>query len=348
MILLLVIISLALLVLVHELGHFFAAKACGVSVEEFGFGFPPRLIAKKIGKTVYSLNLFPLGGFVKIFGENGAEASEQKNETSFSSKPVWKRSVIVLAGIASNILLAWIIIIIIFTIGVPKHLIISDIAPDSPAEQVGLKSGDIILEAKINRENLKDPIVSEIFVELIKKESSTIHLSIQRGEEVLEKEITPRINPPEGEGALGVNLIEIGFDKSPFPKNILEGTKSTIENIRLIGGGILTLIAGLFGKTDVLSQVTGLVGIFQVANETGKMGAIYLAQLMALISLNLAILNLIPFPALDGGRFIFLLIEKITRRNISHKVQAITNATGFLALVLLMIIVTVKDLGLLK
>ena len=345
MAILLVIISLSILIFIHELGHFLSAKAFGIQVEEFGIGFPPRLLKKKVGETTYSLNILPFGGFVKIFGEN-AEDLETKEPDSFSRQPIWKRTIIILAGVIFNIIIAWIALNLLFFTGVPKHLLITDIIKNSPAEIAGIQGGDIILEATIGETILSDPITTDEFVTLTKShKGEQISLTLQRDKEAIEIQTLLKSEIKEGEGALGAQVLQIGTDPEPFPKNVISGTIATVDNLILIAISFYTLITDIFTQPEILESVSGPVGIVNIATQATNLGISYLIQLMALISLNLAILNLIPFPALDGGRFVFLMIEKIIRRPIPFKVQAITNTIGFAALILLLILVTIKDIS---
>ncbi|MDP2704225.1 MAG: M50 family metallopeptidase [bacterium] len=351
----LVIISLSILILVHELGHFLFAKLFKMPVEEFGIGFPPRLLKKKIGETVYSVNLLPFGGFVKITGENNEAMGQSSNARSFSSFPIWKRSVVILAGVASNIAIAWLALNVVFFIGVPKHLLATEILDNSPAEIAGLQSGDIILEVKANAPDisiyrnidiLHDPITTEDFTAFTKSHmGQTIRLTLQREKETIETEATLKAEVGENEGALGVKILEIGTDPEPFPKNVISGTIATGQSLSLITQSFYTLFTKVFTEPEIIEGISGPIGIVGIATQAIHMGFAYLLQFLALISLNLAVLNLIPFPALDGGRFLFLIIEKLIRRPISFKIQAITNTTGFALLVLLLILVTIKDIS---
>jgi len=194
MIIVLVVLSLSILILVHELGHFLAAKLFKVRVEEFGFGFPPRLWGLKKGETLYSLNLLPFGGFVKIFGEAD---SERETFGSFSREAIWRRSLIIAAGVLMNIVLGWLLLSFIFMIGAPPHLMITEVAGESPAANSNLKSGDVILEARSNNFNLTDPVKSEDFIGLVEQAGeNSLYLKLRRGRERLEINITPRLKPP--------------------------------------------------------------------------------------------------------------------------------------------------------
>ncbi len=351
-----VIISLSILVLIHELGHFLTAKFFGVKVEEFGFGFPPRIFGKKIGETVYSLNLLPFGGFVKIFGEDGEIRSKNSTNThsdkirelglsgNFSAQPIWKRSVIVLAGIFMNVILGWLILSGVFMVGSPEHLMLNDVIKNSPAEIAGLKLGDIVLEAKSGNIVFKDPIKSEDFVPFVKSNVGGIfEVKILRDKQFLDFKILGRENPPPGEGALGVSLVDIGFPKENFFLGLWSGLNKTLMMLKLMLFSFFQLFSQIFIHPEIVGSITGPVGIYSIATQAGSLGIIYFLELIALISLNLAVLNFLPFPALDGGRFLFFLIEKIKGTPLSSRFQMIANTVGFVFLVGLMLIVTVQD-----
>ena len=340
------IIVLVVLILVHEFGHFISAKRSGIRVDEFGIGFPPKIIGKKVGETEYSINLLPLGGFVKIYGEHDTEITEADKNRAFYNQPAWKRSVVLLAGVTMNILLGWLVLTTIFTTGVPEHLMITQVAKDSPAMQAEIKQSDIILEASAGSTTLTDPIATEELIQLTKSNPAEIlSLQIQRGKETVNTSAFIRPDPPEGQGAIGIAMVEIGFPKAPFPQNIIDGTISTGRTLKLITVSFFQLIIGIFTQPEILEGVAGPVGILSIATSAGNIGIVYLAQLMALISLNLAVLNLIPFPALDGGQFLMVLVEKITGKTIPIKAKIITNTIGMGVLLLLMVLVTIKDVG---
>jgi len=339
------IIALSVLILIHELGHFLTAKFFGVKVEEFGIGFPPRLISKKIGETVYSLNLLPFGGFVKIFGEDGI-SEEKNNPNSFVSQPIWRRSVIILAGIFMNIFLGWLILSIVFMIGIPQHLAIAEVAVDSPAKIAGLQSGDIILKASYNGVILSDPIKSKELIDLVNQAAGNeVLFTVKRGDKVFETALQSRVKPPAGQGPVGVALVEIGFSAQGFFKSLIKSFNVTISTLKAIAFGFVAFLGSIFVDKNAFEAVAGPVGIFSIAAQASSLGLVYFLQFMALISLNLAVLNLVPFPALDGGRFLFLLIEKIKGSPVSSRLQIIVNSFGLLILIILMIIVTIKDIN---
>lgn len=341
MIIFLIIISLSVLILIHELGHFSAAKMFKVPVSEFGIGFPPRLFSKKLGETVYSINALPFGGFVKIEGEDGENSGEEK---SFLNIAAWKKAVILSAGVVMNIILGWIVLSSIFFIGTPQYLAIDKISPGSPAEVAGLFEGDVIMGARFGQEKLEEAITADGFVEFVSSAGEEpITLSLKRGGKDLEIVLSGRESPPPGEGSLGVAIASIGFGKMSFFEAVKEGLLFTIFTLKMVVVALFQLVTGLFVDPKIIEDVAGPIGIFAIASQAGELGLVFLFQLMAFISINLAVINLIPFPALDGGRLLFLAIEKVKGSAISFKTQSIFNIIGFAILIMLMIAVTIKD-----
>ncbi len=340
------IIILGILVLVHELGHFLAAKKAGVQVDEFGFGYPPR--ALRIGKrwgTLFSLNWIPFGGFVKILGENYeppspeksgfGEPREGKNFTQVSKK--WQAAILV-AGVSFNILFAWLLFSLGFMIGLPTPvennfglavknpiLTVIDVIPDSPAQNAGLKSGDKIKKMENNF-------------------AGNVLLEIDRGGKNLNFEIKPETGIVENKKIIGINMDMIGTLSLPIHRAVYEGGKTTFEIIYLTVGGLSNLIKDAVRWKADISQVAGPVGIISLVGDASRLGFVYLITFTALISINLAIINLIPFPALDGGRLLFVIIEGVTKRKINSKIAGVLNTTGFILLISLMLIVTYRDI----
>jgi len=346
------IIILGILIFVHELGHFFVAKKNGVKVEEFGFGFPPRIFGVKRGETIYSINLIPLGGFVKIFGEDG---QEKENHHSFAAKKVWQRAIILVAGVAMNVLLAIFLLSLGNIIGTPTAIEdsqnvegakvqITVVAFQSPAEQAGIKAGDIFIKMSGGSGQLSDIIkVSQVQDFTEKNKGQEISVFLERGKNQIELKLTPRANPPQEEGAMGVGLARVAVISLPWHRAIYEGAVSVFALAWLI----LTAVGNLFwhlvttGKTT--GEITGPVGIFQITGQAAQMGFIYLLNLTALLSINLAIINALPFPALDGGRLLFLLIEKIKGSPVSQKIERTIHSAGFVFLIILMVLITARD-----
>ncbi|TSC88912.1 MAG: Uncharacterized protein G01um10143_809 [Parcubacteria group bacterium Gr01-1014_3] len=341
-----ILVGISVLILAHELGHFLVAKLFGLKVEEFGFGFPPRLWSKTIGETKYSLNWLPFGGFVRIYGEHGEllgrehllerkEGDAARDPRSFAAQSISRRVAIVAAGVIMNFLLGWLLISFIFMIGVPKAVLVSNVIDGSPAAGAGIQSGDI----------LKDYLASPDFISFIdKNRGKEVALTVLRGEEELELAVVPRVKTPDGQGPLGVVLSDTGVDRQSFFGSLSEGFQQAIATIGMIFQSLYGLLLTLFTEGKVLDGFVGPVGIFGIANQAGSLGLLYLVQLLALISLNLAVLNVLPFPALDGGRLFFLLIEKIKGSPIAPEREAFVNAIGFGFLLLLMIAVTVRDI----
>ncbi len=329
---LIVIIGISVLILIHEFGHFLAARKFGVLVEEFGFGFPPRLFSKKIGETIYSLNLLPFGGFVRLYGENQwEEINAEKRARSFFVQPAWERSLVIVAGVAMNFFLGWMLMSLIFAIGTPRTVMVAEILPGSPAEAVGILPND----------QFKDFQFGSDFISFIdQNRGKEIALNINRGGEELEIKATPRVS---GEGALGVAVVEAGIERHSLPASLWEGLKASLTIIGGILAAFANLFWGLITQGQVLVDFVGPIGIFGIANQAGSLGFVYLVQLVALISLNLAVLNIFPFPALDGGRFLFVIIEKIKGSPLRPNFERSANAVGFLALLLLIIAVTIRD-----
>lgn len=344
--LLVFILVLAILVIVHELGHFLAAKKMGMYVEEFGFGFPPRIFSWKKKETRWSLNLIPLGGFVKIAGEEGERSNQQEEESEeekaipserlFSAKPIWQRLIVLIGGVLMNFLLGWLLLSLVFLFGEEKSLLISAIEANSPAEVVGLKAGDKIL-------GFQEP---ESFVNFINQhKGKEVTLQIEREGEKKEIKVVPRPQVNAGQGALGVSLVAGGVEKLPWYRSFWEGFISAVKIFAFVFIMLFKLIIGFFTGANLLNYLSGPVGIYQVTTQAAGLGLIYLVNLVALISLNLAALNIFPFPALDGGRIIFLIIEKIKGAPVSVRTQQIVNAIGFSLLILLVIIVSIKDIA---
>lgn len=360
-------IILAVLVLIHEFGHFYAAKKSGVRVDEFGLGFPPKLWSKAWNGTEYSLNAIPFGGFVKIFGENPDEESMSGPDSSrsFVKKPKWIQVLILAAGIAMNVIFAWLLFSIAFmsgmTMGVSSsvskyvtdtHVIVVDTLPKSPSAQAGLLSGDEILSFSVasstapgGRATTTASTVAAFQNAAKNSQGKPIGLEVMRVTGNKYIEVVPEKGVLGDGYAIGISMDLVGKAHLPFFIAFWEGAKLTYTMFGNIASGIWTLIHdAVLGKADV-SQLSGPVGIARLVGDASKLGFVYLLSFTAFISLNLAVLNLVPFPALDGGRILFVIIEAIIRRPISPKVANALNAIGFFILVAFMLFVTYKDIA---
>jgi regulator of sigma E protease len=406
------IIILGVLIFVHEFGHFYAAKKSGMKVEEFGFGFPPRLLGiqvfddreiKKISTTetvtvseteidtsrgevlvekitdvieeekevrpkkwhfvwgranrrglspdatIYSINLIPLGGFVKILGENN---EHEEDPRSFINRPFWPRFMTLVAGVLMNVVLAWALISIGLSIGLPavlgsqadlpknavvknSQIVIMEVAKDSPADKAGIKPGDIVLAvdnvlvAKL--ETVQDYIWSH--------KGQQFDFKIKRINEVVDSKINSLAAPGKDQGPTGIALSNVGQLKFPWYAAMWEGAKATVNQLQSIVSGLYQLVTAKIG----LASLSGPVKIAQLTGQVASLGFVYILQFAAFLSLNLAVLNILPFPALDGGRVLFLVIEKIRGKRNNQKVEQFVNTVGFVLLLLLMFAVTIKD-----
>lgn len=364
--LLIFIIVLGLLVFVHELGHFVVAKKSGMQVDEFGFGFPPRLfgIQKQEGKwrvvagpiksdhttTIYSINLIPLGGFVKILGENG---EDQTSPNSFSSKKFLPRLGTLLAGVLMNLLLAWVLISIGFIAGAPTAMgdsealtyggrlenagvTIVDLRSGGPAAEAGVQVGDrVVTVAGVSIQSI------EQMQQVINEHAGQgIEFVVQREGSTKVIEVSSEVQTEEGRGSTGVVIAIVGDLKYPIYTAPIVGAQYTYESLVAIVKGL----GGLFTGSVGVDQLGGPAKIAQLTGEASRLGILHLLQFAAFLSLNLAVLNSLPFPALDGGRVLFLLIEKIRRKPNNRTFEQVVNLAGFVLLLLLMAVVTANDI----
>jgi len=351
---LIVFASLMGLIILHEFGHFILAKIFGVKVEEFGIGYPPRLIGKRFGETLYSLNLLPFGAFVKIPGEIG----KTDDKRSFSSQSVSKRILIVLGGVLSFWVISAILFSLVFTLGtrmaiedtenfspIDPEVQIAQIAPNSPAQIAGLEPGDAIEEFKIQNSKFKIERVKELQELTEKYKGQEITLTIKKGKEILDVTLVPRVSPPEGEGPMGVALVRTAIKSYPWWKSPWQGILATINMTGAIiqgyGRAIKNVISG--GPSGV--QMMGPVGVFHLFWQVSQLGVNYFLQFLGMIAIYFAIFNILPIPALDGGKLLFLGIEAIRKKPVSEKIEQNVTTAFFALLIALMILVTIKDIS---
>jgi regulator of sigma E protease len=330
---------LAVLIIAHELGHFATAKAFGVKVEEFGLGFPPRLFGIKRGETLYSLNAVPLGGFTKMAGEEDPNV-----ERSLASKSVGARVIVLSAGSIMNFLLP----ILLFTIAfmVPHNVVtgdvmVAEVAPESPAAVAGIEVGDTLVS--INDEPVQSISDLQTYTQLnLGKE---VNLAVRHSDETVEEvRLIPRWKPPSGEGAIGVAVSMpepvITRQSYPFWEAVPMGVSECIDTFVIFKNEILKWF---IGATPV--QVTGPVGIAQMTGEVAQAGLSPLLLFAGFLSINLAIINILPLPALDGGRIVFVLLGWVRRgRRISPRTEGLVHAIGFALLIAAMLAVTYQDI----
>ncbi len=393
MTILIFIIILLALVIIHEAGHFFAAKSAKVRVDEFAFGFPPRLFSVKKGETLYAFNALPIGGYVKIHGENGEDKNNQdgsekiKDKRNFAHKHPLIKIFILAAGVIMNILLAYILITASTYISTTfvadknsneyqtflkenriknERVIIVNVLENSPAALAGIKAGYEIEKIYLNQENLSGEVFSKKSLDL-KKEGdeivSEISKALNSNENKFNDSITFVYKNLKGDTAsatvagvynlansdnkdkkmIGISLGKVATINLKFTEAVKLGYEKTIEYTRLTLIGFKDLFVKLFTTGNLSEGVAGPIGMVKEVGNVREMGFNYLLLFTAVLSISLAVFNILPFPALDGGRILFVLIEWITGRKISEKWQNILNGAGFLLLILLMIFVTVKD-----
>lgn len=334
----LVFVALILLLVVsHELGHFFTAKWFGVRVDEFGVGIPPRITGIQFGETLYSINWLPIGGFVRIFGEE----EDVSDPRSFSSKGFWVRSLIVAAGVIANVFVAFLIFTVLAGVGTPQAGVeIEGVAAGSPAEQAGLKGGDLIVS--LDDVTLRNADAVRSYIADHRGKDIAIQIGRDGGTEMIH--VTPRIDAPEGQGALGIVIAEVGILPVPWYRAPWEGLKMTYYGLVTLVAGLWQFFATLFSSGKAPGEVIGPVGIAFIARESFDVSVMAFLQLLAFLSLNLALINILPIPALDGGRIFFFVIEKIIRRPIPARVAGVIHSAFFILFILFFIWITQRDI----
>lgn len=345
------IVALSILVLVHEFGHFFAAKATGVRVDEFGLGLPPRIVGKKKWGTLWSLNWLPIGGFCKLFGEDPSTSSEQvqiNNKFSFQYKNPWQKGLIVLGGVVMNLVLAVLIFTVVYSIlGIPVEtdkVKIIGLAENSPATESGIKMDDIVL--KIGEREIKKS--AELTEEVAKNKGKKIIFEVDREGQKQLISVLVREKAPEGEGLVGIVISNTEMQKIKwyeFYKGIGAGFKEAYFWGKIIGGGVFQMISGLLSG-QVPKDVSGPIGMYEATSSIrNNQGILAMIHFFGVVSVNLAVVNVLPFPALDGGRIIFVLYELLTRKRANEKLEAIVNNVGMMILLGLILLVTIGDVS---
>lgn len=333
MTILLTILGISALIILHELGHFLTAKFFKMRVDEFGIGFPPRLFGRKIGETLYSINALPLGGFVKIHGEAGEGAEDPR---SFAAAPAGRRSAVIIAGVVMNFLLGWFLISAVFFVGMPSGILVENVLPGSPAESAGFKKGDFI-------EGFGSASEFISFVDARRGEVVELRVRGESGAGTVS--VVPRLENGAGEGALGVVISGAGVPPHGILESLWQGLKVSLGIMGSILYGLFRIVATLFNEGKLMEGFVGPIGVFGIAAESVKSGFVFFMQLLGLISLNLAVLNVLPFPALDGGRFLFIIFEKIKGAKLSPAFESTANLIGFSLLIALILAVTVRDVA---
>jgi regulator of sigma E protease len=355
------IVVLVVLILVHEFGHFVVAKLTGMRVDEFGIGYPPRLWGKKIGETEYTVNALPFGGFVRIYGEDATDPDVLGTAHAFAARPRLAQALTLVAGVAMNMLLAYVLITATLAMGTPRalsdeeiplaqdvQLMVSDVLQGSPAQEAGLKIGDAITSTRDDAGTTFSGSDPGEFIHYIQDHGTDpLSLSIDRAGETIELSVTPEtgvLSEDESRPALGVSVAQVGVVPEPLYRAPVDGAIFTWEITKETAKGLASFLASAVTFQADLSQVSGPVGIAGAVGNAYADGLAALLSIAAIISINLAIINLLPLPALDGGRLLFVIIEAIIRRPIKPSIAATVNGIGFSLLILLMLVVTGNDI----
>lgn len=327
------ILGFSLLIIVHELGHFIMAKANGIKVEEFSIGMGPEIFSKKGKETQYSLRLFPIGGYVKMLGEE--EVSD--DERSFSSKSPLRRISVIIAGVVMNVIFAILAFSIVISNRGYAEPILSKLEPNTPAIESGLQVGDKIV--KIDGSRVFTTTDVSMGIQMSKGDS--VDLVVDRNGNKENISVTPRLVEQDGS-----EMYQIGFYYTPIEKpTIVQSIKQSFnETISLVSQTYKSLVMMVTGKVNFKTDVGGPVTIIKMSTQVAKNGLLSLTYFLGFLSINLAVFNLLPFPALDGGWTVILLIELITRRKVPDKIVGAANYVGFMILIGFMIVVTLKDI----
>jgi len=347
------VLMLSVLILVHEYGHFFMAKLFKMRVDEFGIGLPPR--AKKLFTwkgTLFSLNWLPLGGFVKLFGEDMDDPTQTSSPEAFFNKPIWQRAGVLTAGVVMNFLLGVLAFGIVYTyVGIPTKtdkVFVVEVGKNTPAELVGMRTDSEIKKIVFEEKEIVFSGVDDFIKQVEPLKGKEIELTVmdKAGQEATVK-IVPRVTPPQGEGALGVALSNVEMKMYPIWQRPFRGAVVGLTEAwawgKEITASLGSLLWGIVTGKGVPKDVAGPIGIYQVSKQVYKVGWIATLQFMAILSINLAILNIMPFPALDGGRLFFLGIEKIIGKRLKNRFEGYVHAVGMYFLIGLMVLVTVRD-----
>ncbi len=359
MTILLVIAILVLLIVAHEFGHFIVAKLFRVRVEEFGIGYPPRAFTFGVwGGTEYTINWLPFGGFVRLFGEDELENTRERG--AFAHASLFAQAAILVAGVAMNALMAWVLFAGALSSGLPHvvsdaseggehaRLIVASVIPGSPAEQAGIAPGDVII--RVTDESGQNTPLSpaEVSAFVGERGGKPVSIAYERSGEMHTETVLPAhavVRGDEGRPAVGLGLVLVSDEKLGFSDALWEAVPRTLDAFRAVGSGLWHLLAGFFRGEGSLNDVVGPVGLFGVVGSAAEHGFAHVLALAAFISVNLSIVNLLPVPALDGGRLVMVAYEAVTRRPPPRSIFRALNLAGIAAIALLMLAVTYHDIA---
>lgn len=345
-------VILTILVLIHELGHFTVARLIGVRVEEFGLGLPPRIWGKKFGTTEYSLNWLPIGGFVRLAGEDSDPDIKIKPKGALIREYFWARSkkeriAILIAGVVMNFLLAVTITTGLLVHGVNEpsgNVRVETVVAGSPAEKAGLQAGDVLLAVAGSKTMAKIKVPSDLITYVNGQRGKEILLMVVRGDREFTLTAIPRVDVPPGEGPLGVAISDLEVHKYSWKE---APGKAFMINI-LRARDMFTSLGATIGKLVTLrapdADVAGPIGIAQVTGQAVKFGWLAVLEFASILSLNLAVLNVLPIPALDGGRIAFVVLEKVLGKKVKPAFEKSTHQIGMLILLGLIVLVSINDI----
>ena len=322
------VLIFCLLIFVHEFGHFATAKMCGIKVNEFAIGMGPALFQKQKGETLYSVRAIPIGGFCAMEGED----EDSEDERAFNNQPAWQRAIVLAAGSIMNLLTAIVLMIIIAFYMGQATTTIETVQDASPAYEAGIMAGDEVI--KINGTDIEE--WSDLQTIVGGNEGEAVTFTVVRNGSEDDIEVTPEYDKEAGRSLVGVT--------PTMARNPVKAVGTGITNTWDMTVMMYDLIGQLFTGDVSAKELSGPVGIVYVVNDSAKMGFIYVVYLAALLSLNLAVINLLPFPALDGGRLLFLVIRKITGKRVTDEMEGKIHFIGIMLLFALMIYVTWNDI----
>jgi regulator of sigma E protease len=350
------VVMLVVLIVGHEFGHFLVAKRMGMEVPEFGIGFPPKVWSFVRGTTEYSINALPFGGFVRIVGENG----DHDHPNAFTQKAKWAQAAVLFAGPGMNIVLGFVAFWIAFMVGFPTavedggtavlsnaRVVVSEVVEGSPADRAGLLVGDTMQSITVDGVTVLIDRPTDVS-DALKSAPEQVILTTERSGEARAYTLVPErgvITQEPERLALGVGSLIIAEASYGFFESLWRALVATYNGLVAIVTGIAGLIAGAFTLSASLEDISGPVGIASVVSDAARIGWGQVLAFAGIISLNLAVLNLLPFPALDGGRLLFLGVEVVRGRAVSAKVSSAVNTVGFVLLILLMLVVTWNDIA---
>lgn len=340
MTLILFILILGAIIFIHELGHFLFAKRCGIYVYEFSLGMGPKLISKKKGETVYSLRLIPIGGFCSLAGEGNDDDKKVPKERLLQSKTVWQRFLTMFFGPGFNFLFAILLLFVIGLIwGAPNYKpIIAEVTKDLPAEEVGIVSGDMIIEVNNHKISTTDDL--SLYLTIAKKNKPTeIVVEKENGQQIT-YQITPKEKEVDGEKQYQYGIVL----KSTKEHGFFAAIKYTFVKTGSLFKQMFLTIGNLFSGGLKVSQLSGPVGIYSLVGEQSKGGLSNILYLIAFLSINVGFINLLPLPAFDGGRILFLIIEKIKGSPVKPETENMIHMIGLFLLMALMIYITFNDI----